>query len=511
MQTEPIRRVRRRGWVPLLALVVVLLALLGAVALFSGRILVGVALAPYRDQVYPNVYALGVDLGGLTVEQAAARLALAAESLPEGELLLGDGERHWSLPWPELGIRLDAAATAQAAFAVGRGNPDAAALFHLLTGRCDVAPVYALDPSAARAALEAIALEVYQEPVDAELRIEDGQLIALPGQPGRALNVEATLENLVATVAHLGPDTPVHLTLMPVLPDVADASPVQSQAEAMLDCQIDLSAYDVLTGEVFAWRLERAVMGGWLRVEQAEDGGLAVRVELDAVRATLAGLASDMGAGRGLRLDEATEQVAALFAAGGGAAELYVTHPSWTYAVQPGDMLATIAGQVGVPPGLIAEANPGVDLNWLSVGQEITIPSQDVLTPYIPVRDRRIVVSIDEQRMRVYEGDHLRYDWPVSTGIARSPTYTGVFQVLDKEEMAYASQWNLWMPHFLAVYRAGGGVYNGIHALPILSNGQRLWEGSLGSPASFGCIILGIEEAELLYNWADVGVLTIIE
>jgi lipoprotein-anchoring transpeptidase ErfK/SrfK len=113
--------------------------------------------------------------------------------------------------------------------------------------------------------------------------------------------------------------------------------------------------------------------------------------------------------------------------------------------------------------------------------------------------------------MRVYENDALLYDWPVSTGLADSPTYTGEFQILSKEENAYASQWDLWMPHFMAVYRAGGDVYNGIHALPILSSGQRLWEGSLGSPASFGCIILGIQEAETLYNWAEVGVLVTIE
>ena len=92
-----------------------------------------------------------------------------------------------------------------------------------------------------------------------------------------------------------------------------------------------------------------------------------------------------------------------------------------------------------------------------------------------------------------------------------SPTYTGEFQILSKEHNAYAGQWDLWMPHFIAVYRAGGSIYNGIHGLPILSNGQRLWEGALGSPASYGCIILGVEEAETLFNWAEIGVPVTIE
>ena len=84
-------------------------------------------------------------------------------------------------------------------------------------------------------------------------------------------------------------------------------------------------------------------------------------------------------------------------------------------------------------------------------------------------------------------------------------------QVLSKEESAYASLWDLWMPHFMAIYEAGPGFYNGLHGLPTLSSGRRLWEGLLGSPASYGCIILGLEEAEILYHWAEVGVVAVVE
>jgi len=81
-----------------------------------------------------------------------------------------------------------------------------------------------------------------------------------------------------------------------------------------------------------------------------------------------------------------------------------------------------------------------------------------------------------------------------------------VFQVLSREESAYASLWDLEMPHFIGIYASGPGFTNGIHALPILSSGQRLWEGALGTRASYGCIILGIAEAEELFAWAEIGV-----
>ena len=50
-----------------------------------------------------------------------------------------------------------------------------------------------------------------------------------------------------------------------------------------------------------------------------------------------------------------------------------------------------------------------------------------------------------------------------------------------------------------------GDLENGIHALPILPDGQRLWDGYLGTRVSFRCVILGVNEAQTLYDWSDVG------
>ena len=80
----------------------------------------------------------------------------------------------------------------------------------------------------------------------------------------------------------------------------------------------------------------------------------------------------------------------------------------------------------------------------------------------------------------------------------------GNFKVLEKISMAYASTWDLDMPYWLGIYWAGS-TQNGIHALPILSSGRRLWEGYLGRRVSYGCVILGTEEAKTLYDWAEVG------
>lgn len=114
-----------------------------------------------------------------------------------------------------------------------------------------------------------------------------------------------------------------------------------------------------------------------------------------------------------------------------------------------------------------------------------------------------ILVDISEQHMYVYEGDQLVYSFVASTGIENS-TRIGNFAVQSKIPNAYGSTWNIWMPNWLGIYWSHG-LENGIHALPILSNGATLWAGFLGRPVSFGCVVLGSYESKLLYDWAEIG------
>lgn len=118
--------------------------------------------------------------------------------------------------------------------------------------------------------------------------------------------------------------------------------------------------------------------------------------------------------------------------------------------------------------------------------------------------DKWIDINLATQRFRAYQGQQLIYDFVTSTGEPARPTQPGQYQVLDKIPNAYSVFWNLWMPNWLGIYWAGTSE-NGIHALPILSNGQTLWSGYLGRRVSFGCVILDTSAARLIYNWAEIG------
>jgi lipoprotein-anchoring transpeptidase ErfK/SrfK len=123
--------------------------------------------------------------------------------------------------------------------------------------------------------------------------------------------------------------------------------------------------------------------------------------------------------------------------------------------------------------------------------------------PVVYTGGKYILVDISEQHMYVYDSDTLVYSFVASTGM-NNATRTGSFSVLDKIPNAYGATWNIWMPNWLGIYWAGS-LENGIHALPILPNGATLWAGFLGTPISYGCVVLGTYDAQTLFDWAEVG------
>ncbi len=190
---------------------------------------------------------------------------------------------------------------------------------------------------------------------------------------------------------------------------------------------------------------------------------------------------------------------------------------STTYTVQPGDILNRIAQRFGVTVSALVSANHLFNPSLIFAGQVLVIPGADFVDdssngapPPPSGGSKLILVDISEQRMYVYQDGSLVWDWVVSTGEPGLDTWPGSYTVLDKIPNAYAATWNLWMPNWLGIYWAGY-LENGIHALPILWNGARLWDGYLGTKVSFGCVILGVDEAQTLFDWAEVGTTVTIQ
>jgi lipoprotein-anchoring transpeptidase ErfK/SrfK len=177
-----------------------------------------------------------------------------------------------------------------------------------------------------------------------------------------------------------------------------------------------------------------------------------------------------------------------------------VPKPTATQPALP--TMTTVPEDTAVPPATDA---PGAVVMMEIVDDAVaSVPNpQEPLPVPSTGGGKYILVDISEQHMYVYEGDALIYSFVASTGI-NNATRAGTFAVQSKIPNAYGATWDIWMPDWLGIYWAGG-LENGIHALPILPNGATLWEGYLGRPVSYGCVVLGTYDAQVLYNWAEIG------
>ena len=180
------------------------------------------------------------------------------------------------------------------------------------------------------------------------------------------------------------------------------------------------------------------------------------------------------------------------------------------YVVKSGETLADIARGFEVSVEDMAALNGLTPASFLRSGQRLLVPSDGEAQEQNPAdAQKKVIVDISEQRCRRYEGDKLLDTWPCSTGM-KNATKTGHFKVQSKLSKAFGGTWDIWMPYWLGIYWSGG-TENGIHGIPWnADNGRRIWAGLVGSPATFGCVMLRDAPMKRLWNWADIGTEVVI-
>lgn len=179
------------------------------------------------------------------------------------------------------------------------------------------------------------------------------------------------------------------------------------------------------------------------------------------------------------------------------------------YTVQSGDTLSGLAEQFNSAPLAILDYNGLPNEETVFRGLEIRIPygppGLPVRLPPVPASGTSFMVSLSRQECWVYTGIQVLYTWDCSTGYGEWVTRTGKFAVQSKIENAKSRAYQLDMPYWLGIYNVGN-YENGIHGLPVdWDTGEKIWEGLIGTPATFGCAMLSDENAKTLFDLAYIG------
>ena len=171
------------------------------------------------------------------------------------------------------------------------------------------------------------------------------------------------------------------------------------------------------------------------------------------------------------------------------------------YVIQPGDTLFDIANRYDVPADDIASINRLVNPNVIYAGQILIIP-----IPFGPSGSPRfertyLIVSLSLQRLYVIQENQWTNVFIVSTGIPETPTPTGQFSVLTKNE------YRDWV--------VGGGEVRVAYEL-VLNNGYTLSSVAdrtyFGFPSSeTGDVEMATEDAKWLFDYIPLGATVVIQ
>ena len=453
-------------------------------------------------RVFPNVWALNVNLGDMSVEEAASTLQNKWNNATQ--IQLHDGDRIWAATPAEMGLSLDAVATVESARKAGlSGVPMGIGVLPVVNMNLLTTQNFLLDLTEQTKIL----------PYNAGFKWDGDNLVGVAGTDGRYLDVAATMSTLQSNLSFIASTGKFDLAMTTSPPDARDPAPFLTQARAFTAQNFIIKGYDPFTDEHFAWTTDRNTLTSWLEVDK---NGLGLRQDVFAnfVQAQTNSLERT----NNLRYVEPNDSMAKMqeaISTTQSEVDLRIHYRSSTYTVVSGDSGYVIALKNGIPFYQLQLANPGRDWDIpLSVGETVNLPSPDIMVPLDPIPSKRIVVNIKTQSLIAYENGQPVFSWLISSGMDQDPTAPGIYQVLSHAEKAKGgssdlcsslgcAQWT--MNWFMGMYEVVPGLFNGFHGGVLLANGRYLGDGGVGHKFTYGCVMSVDDNAKLLYDWADDG------
>ena len=188
----------------------------------------------HYNHIFPGVHVGGMDIGGMSIESAAVHLAQNYQLNDTGTIHLLYGEEMITERASDIGLQINAAATALEAYQFGRTLPIKDWIWQqavIFSPHIEIAPTIIFDEQKAADVLSEISRERDQPLKEAQLKIEGTQVTALPGHNGRVLDIDASLENIKNSLNNFAlDDIPLLVTYEePVLIDATSFIPLAQQ------------------------------------------------------------------------------------------------------------------------------------------------------------------------------------------------------------------------------------------------------------------------------------------
>jgi vancomycin resistance protein YoaR len=245
----------------------------------------------YAGRILPGVHVGGVNLSGLTPEEASSRLDDAFRGLSQGQAVVTSGDTELSIDYDRIGRRADVEAMVADALAVGRsGNTVDRAVLNVRTALrgIDLERRVTFDEDKLTRFVKVVAASLKIAPKDAAVAATKKGFDVVAGVEGRTADRAPAIAFLIAALAD--PDAPpevrVELDTAAVEPEITTEEAAAAKAAA------DRIALDVeLVQGKESWTINAATVRSWITFGSAPDGSYAPAVRSDKVAASLKKLA----------------------------------------------------------------------------------------------------------------------------------------------------------------------------------------------------------------------------
>jgi vancomycin resistance protein YoaR len=250
-----------------------------SIALVLVLTILGAASGSFRlihaGRILPGISVAGVDLSDLTPEQAVAALEGRITYPESGQVVFRYGDEVWVVHPQELGLVFDVGASVSQAYDIGRGGlfSSLAGAVNTFQGELELAPIIVLDERVAHGYLQNMAVQIDRPVVEAKITLSGTDVSYSPGQTGRVLDVDATLESLVNQLKTFS-DGEVPLAITEETPVVLDASAEAEALRAAVSTPLTLTVPEAQAEDPGPWTLDTTQVAGMITIDltQGENG-----------------------------------------------------------------------------------------------------------------------------------------------------------------------------------------------------------------------------------------------
>lgn len=154
----------------------------------------------YRDKIYPGVQVMGVDLSGMSRDDAQIALEQAAQTYSPPPIALRYGDQVWQLSLKDLGYRVSVNESLNQAFARGR-NAD---FFNNLSAQWQTfwrgyrpQPIITVNPGATEQTVRQLTVSLNRSVSESHVRLNALQVVVTASRPGQMVNVAETVDAII--------------------------------------------------------------------------------------------------------------------------------------------------------------------------------------------------------------------------------------------------------------------------------------------------------------------------